>query len=80
MLYSFLGLCLYVGASVAYAIARRVWWPLLLFVYLYATMRCYEEAVADARSCYSLYKLLLLRPDEMRAMVGLRGEARAQRS
>ena len=68
----------YVGASVAYAIARRVWWPLLLFVYLYATMRCYEEAVADARSCYSLYKLLLLRPDEMRAMVGLRGEARAQ--
>ena len=78
MLYSFLGLCLYVGASVAYAIARRVWWPLLLFVYLYATMRCYEEAVADARSCYSLYKLLLLRPDEMRAMVGLRGEARAQ--
>lgn len=32
-------------------------WPLLLVLYLYFTMRCYEEAVADARSAYSLYKV-----------------------
>ena len=52
-------------------------YPLLLIPYLYLTMRCYEEAVADARSAYSLYKLLFLTPATMGRMVQLRAAAKA---
>jgi hypothetical protein len=50
--------------------------PILLLAYLYATMRCYEEGVAGARSAYSLYKLLFLSPATMAKMVALRHAAK----
>ena len=40
-------------------------------------MRCYEEGVADARSCYSHLKLLQLDRQTMRRMVELRAQAKA---
>ena len=40
-------------------------------------MRCYEEAVAAARSAWTHYKLLLLSPAEMSAMVERRKAAKA---
>ena len=45
-------------------------------LYSYVTMRCYEEAVADARSFFSHYKLLLLTPAQMGRMVEQRKAAK----
>lgn len=59
------------------ALYLRSLYPLLLPPWLYLTMRCYEEAVADARSAYSLYKLLFLTPATMGRMVELRAKAKA---
>jgi len=70
------GICFVVGCALAVPIFRSPLPPLLL-AYLYVTMRCYEEGVADARSCYSLYKLLRLTPKAMRSMVELRTHAKA---
>ena len=52
------------------------WRPAAFVYYMYVTMRCYEEGVADARSAYTLYKLLLLSPAEMKVLVELRVEAK----
>ena len=52
------------------------WRPAAFVYYMYVTMRCYEEGVADARSAYTLYKLLLLSPAEMKGLVELRVEAK----
>lgn len=62
---------------VAYALLSCSALPLLFIAYLYATMRFYEEAVADARSCRSLCKLLFLRPSTMRAIAATRAGATA---
>lgn len=45
----------HVACAVA-GIALWSMWPPALLLYLYITMRCYEEAVADLRSAYTLYK------------------------
>ena len=52
-------------------------YPFLCCGYLYTTMRCYEEGVADARSAFSLFKLLFLTPATMGKMVALRAAAKA---
>ena len=67
----------FVLGCLGYALLHRSAVPLAFIAYLYATMRLYEEAVADARSCYSLYKLLFLRPSTMAAMVQKRKAAKA---
>ena len=71
-----LGIFYVIGASCAsvYLGSIKPWLPL---PYLYITMRCYEEAVADARSCYSLYKLLFLTKATMARMVALRAAAKS---
>jgi hypothetical protein len=66
-----------VFCCVTFAVVSHSALPLLFIAYLYATMRLYEEAVADARSCHSLYKLLFLRPATMRAMAATRAGATA---
>jgi len=50
-------------------------WPPSLLIYLYITMRCYEEGVADMRSAFTLYKLLFLTPKTMALMVERRKHA-----
>jgi len=64
------------GAVVATAFLRSLY-PLLSLAYVFATMRCYEEGVADARSAYSLFKLLFLKPATMATMIRLRAAAKA---
>jgi len=68
---------LFMAGTAATSLYLRSLYPLLTVPYLYVTMRCYEEGVADARSCYSLYKLLFLTPATMAEMVKLRTAAKA---
>ena len=70
-----LGMAFFVGNMLA-CVWYWTWKPAAFVYYMYVTMRCYEEAVADARSAFSLYKLLLLSPAEMGRMVEKRAAAK----
>lgn len=76
MLVCFGALIFYLLGSIAVALLTRSAYPALLLIYFYAALRCYEEAVADARSFVSLQKLLFLSAERMRHMVRLRGDAK----
>lgn len=76
MVCGLVGMALVVGCA-ALSIALRSVYPALLVVYLYVTMRCYEEGLADARSALSHYKLLVLDAADMAAMVRSRTRAKS---
>ncbi|KAL1527673.1 hypothetical protein AB1Y20_009059 [Prymnesium parvum] len=78
MLISFFVVSAFAVCCVAAGVLLWSPWPPMLLVYLYLTMRCYEEAVADLRSAYTLYKLLFLTPKTMAAMVERRKAALAE--
>jgi len=75
MVVSFMAVASFTMCCMGAGLFWRTPWPPSLLLYLYVTMRCYEEGVADMRSAYTMYKLLFLTPKTMATMVELRKAA-----
>lgn len=75
MVFSFFAVMVIFVLLVAVGATFRSPYLPMLILYLYPTMRFYEEGVADARSCYTLFKLLFLTRATMSAMVERRSAA-----